>query len=463
MKPSVLFAAAAAVAAFLVSPLPLQAAKPAVCAACVKANMERLAGDELKGRGCGTDDEHVAARFVADTLKRYGVAPGGTGDGYLQPVQLLTPTAAAAPTLTLTSGATRIALTQGAEMLALEPPPSLDAPFIRLTDAHAAAAEDVKGKVVIYDTPAFDGPGVQGLLRAGAAAVVTPTNETIATHWVELAARSPGRTQIAGVERRRGRSAGPTIFVTAEAMARLGALTGGSARLDAPQGPPRERTTYAVVGVLHGRGADADRHAVLLSAHYDHLGVKNGVVFHGANDDASGTAAVLEFARILGSGGKHRRSVYFALFGCEEEGGLAAQAFLAHPPMAVTDLAANLEFEMIGVDDPKHPGFLMLTGWDRSNLGPTLAAHGAKIGPDPYPMENFFQRSDNYQLALQGVVAQTISAWPIPPTYHAATDDLAHVDLKLMDQVIGSLVEPVTWLLDSDFQPAWNTGQDPSK
>jgi Zn-dependent M28 family amino/carboxypeptidase len=131
--------------------------------------------------------------------------------------------------------------------------------------------------------------------------------------------------------------------------------------------------------------------------------------------------------------------------------------------MPVTDLAANLEFEMIGVDDPKHPGFLMLTGWEKSNLGPTLAAHGAKIVADPYPEQNFFQRSDNYQLALQGVVAQTISAWPIPPTYHAATDDLAHVDLTLMDQVITSMIAPVTWLLNSDFQPAWNPGQNPAQ
>jgi Zn-dependent M28 family amino/carboxypeptidase len=170
---------------------------------------------------------------------------------------------------------------------------------------------------------------------------------------------------------------------------------------------------------------------------------------------------VLEFARILGVGPKHRRTVYFGLFGCEEEGALGAQYFLAHPPMALTDLSLNLEFEMIGVDDPKRPGALMLTGWERSNLGPTLQAHGARVGPDLYPEQNFFKRSDNYELALKGVVAQTVSAWPVPPTYHAASDDLAHVDLDFMGQVIGSMVEPLEWLLDSDFQPEWNPGQKP--
>ncbi|MFI4950760.1 MAG: M28 family metallopeptidase, partial [Caulobacterales bacterium] len=221
------------------------------------------------------------------------------------------------------------------------------------------------------------------------------------------------------------------------------------------------RTTYNVIGVRRGSGPEADRQAILLSAHYDHLGVRDGEIFHGANDDASGTAAVMEFARILGRGPAHRRTVYFALFGCEEEGGLGARYFLNHTPVPTSDMAANLEFEMIGVDDPTSPGALMLTGWERSNLGPTLQAHGARIGPDPYPEQHFFQRSDNYQLALQGVVAQTVSAWPVPPTYHAVSDDLAHVDLNFMDQVIGSLVDPIRWLLDSDFLPTWNPNEKP--
>lgn len=460
MKLQVLLAGALAATALVAVPLPLEAARPVVCAQCVKANMERLAGDELRGRGCGTEDEHVAAHFIADTLKRYGVAPAAGVQGYLQPVHLLTPTAASPPALYVSAGGTDVDLLQGRDMVAIEPVTLPAAPILRLTDAHAAPPS-VAGRVVIYDSPIYDAPGVQALLKAGAVAVVTPASDSIMARWNDLLLRPPGRTQIVGVERRAQRAVGVTIFVKPEAMAALRKLGAGEARLDAPQGPPRERTTYAVVGVVHGRAPDADRHAILLSAHYDHLGVRNGVIFHGANDDASGTAAVLEFARILGGGARHKRTAYFALFGCEEEGGLAAQAFLAHMPMALADLAGNLEFEMIGVDDPKHPGFLMLTGWERSNLGPTLAAHGARIGPDPYPEQNFFQRSDNYQLALQGVVAQTISAWPVPPTYHAASDDLAHVDLKLMNEVIGSMVGPVTWLLDSEFRPEWNPGQKP--
>jgi len=395
-------------------------------------------------------------------MQKLGIRGGLPDGGYLQPVQLVTPTFAGPPALDLTgpSGA-KVRLVNGQDMvLQGVAPESLEAPLVRVADA-GPPFDDLKGKVVILDA----GPNLgiaTTLQKLGAAAVIVTAPEPILRHWSELAGRGAGRTEIQGVAPRpTSAAAGPFILVRPEAFAALLPLAQGHARLAAPRGAPLVRTTYNVIGARHGTTTDADHYVVLLSAHYDHLGVRDGVIFHGANDDASGTAAVMEFARILGRGRAHRRTVYFALFGCEEEGGLGARYFLAHTPVPTPDIAANLEFEMIGVDDPKRPGALMLTGWERSNLGPTLQAHGARIGPDIYPEQHFFRRSDNYQLALQGVVAQTVSAWPIPPTYHAASDDLAHVDLAFMDKVIGSLAEPIAWLLDSDFVPAWNPGQKP--
>ncbi|HEV7386947.1 MAG TPA: M28 family peptidase [Phenylobacterium sp.] len=460
MKSSLLIAAAVSLAAVFVAPRSTSAPRETpVCAACVRATMEKLAGDELRGRKCGTADENAAARYLADSLARLGIRGGVLGGGYLQQVQLIDETYAAAPTLEFTARGATLHLTQGREMIANGAPPSLEAPFVRIADP-LAPLDGVKGKIVIYDPP-IGSAGASTVLKAGAAAVILRPGDAMLQHWSELSSRPPSRAQVVDGVQRPAPAPALMIFVRPETLAALEGFDGGEARLSAPRGPPTTRTTYNVIGVRHGRAKDADQQAVLLSAHYDHLGVRDGAIFHGANDDASGTAAVMEFARILGQGRAPRRTVYFAMFGCEEEGGLGAQYFLTHTPTAVTDIAANLEFEMIGVDDPKQPGALMLTGWERSNLGPTLKAHGARIGPDLYPEQNFFQRSDNYQLALQGVVAQTVSAWPIPPTYHNATDDLAHVDLDFMAQVIGSLVGPVTWLLNSDFQPAWNPGQKP--
>jgi len=232
------------------------------------------------------------------------------------------------------------------------------------------------------------------------------------------------------------------------------------------QSPEEESSTWNVIGMLRGRDPSLQRAAILFSAHLDALGIGTPVngdnIYNGADDDASGTTAVLEIARVLGRGPRPRRTVIFALFGSEELGGLGSNHFREHSPLPLKDISANLEFEMIGRPDPAlKDDTLWLTGWERSNLGPALAAHGAKLVADPHPAENFFARSDNFVLAKDGVVAQTISSYGLHKDYHQPSDDLAHLDFQHMNAAIGSLLEPVEWLANSNFQPKWNTGGQP--
>jgi Zn-dependent M28 family amino/carboxypeptidase len=235
-------------------------------------------------------------------------------------------------------------------------------------------------------------------------------------------------------------------------------------RVAEQQGKPGAIRTFNAIGYLEG--TDPASGTILLTAHLDHLGMrdkgKDDGIYNGANDDAAGTTAVLELAHALAAGPRLKRSVLFVCYGSEELGGLGSTYFGAHPPVALASIVANLEFEMIGNQDPKMPkGVLLLTGWERSNLGPTLKEHGALLGPDPYPEQHFFQRSDNYSLALKGVVAHTAAGWGTVPTYHQPNDDLAHLDLPFMTAAIQSLVEPMRWLASSDFKPTWNKGGQP--
>jgi len=237
-------------------------------------------------------------------------------------------------------------------------------------------------------------------------------------------------------------------------------------RVAEQQGKPGAIRTFNAIGYLEG--TDAASGTILLTAHLDHLGTrdkgKEDGIYNGANDDAAGTTAVLELAHALAAGPRLKRSVLFVCYGSEELGGLGSTYFGAHPPVALASIVANLEFEMIGNQDPKMPkGVLLLTGWERSNLGPTLKEHGALLGPDPYPEQHFFQRSDNYMLALKGVVAHTAAGWGTPPTYHQPNDDLAHLDLGFMTAAIQSLVEPMRWLASTDFKPTWNKGGQPKR
>lgn len=240
----------------------------------------------------------------------------------------------------------------------------------------------------------------------------------------------------------------------------------GRQRMAIYEDVPRTETWNAVA-MLPGSDPKLKDQVILLTAHLDHLGMlkepKNGdAIFNGADDDASGTTAVLNIARTLAAGKAPKRTVVFALFGSEEMGGYGARGFLAHPPVPLTSLVANLEFEMIGRPDAAVPaGTLWLTGYERSNLGPELAKHGAHLVNDPHPKENFFQRSDNIALARQGIIAQTVSSFGLHTDYHQVSDELKTVDFAHMTAAIQSMEGPVRWLVDTDWKPSWNPGGRP--
>jgi len=234
----------------------------------------------------------------------------------------------------------------------------------------------------------------------------------------------------------------------------------------APDQAPTEATTTNVLGIIRGRDPLLAKETILLSAHLDHLGVGREVngdkIYNGADDDASGVTAVLELAKALMSGPRPKRTVVFALFGSEEIGGWGARYFQEHPPVPFESLVANLEFEMIGRPDAAVPrDTLWLTGYERSNLGPALKVFGARLVADPHPDQHFFQRSDNIVLARKGIVAHTVSSLGLHTDYHRPSDDLAHIDFEHMTDAIKSMVEPVRWLVNSNFKPEWNKGGRP--
>ena len=226
-----------------------------------------------------------------------------------------------------------------------------------------------------------------------------------------------------------------------------------------------QRNTWNAIGVLKGTQPGD---AIMLSAHLDHLGVNESLtgdkIFNGADDDASGCVAVLELARVLAAGKRPRRTIYFVCFGSEERGGYGSRHFISNPPVPLPQLVADLTFEMLGRPDPKVPaGTLWLTGFERSTLGPELAKQGAALVADPHPEQHFFQRSDNYSLALRGVIAHTVSSFGLHTDYHRPSDEISKIDFPFMTRSLNSLVKPVQWLANSAFRPAWLPGQAPTR
>lgn len=228
----------------------------------------------------------------------------------------------------------------------------------------------------------------------------------------------------------------------------------------------KQWNTRNVVGRLQGRDEKLKDQVILLTAHMDHIGVGKPVngdnIYNGADDDASGCVAVLQLARVLAHQKAPKRTVIFVFFGSEETGGQGDQYFVQHPPVPLKNIVANLEFEMIGrADTAIKADELWLTGFERSNLGSALAKHGAHLVADPHPKQNFFQRSDNYALAKQGIIAHTVSSYGLHADYHRPSDDVAHIDFDHMEHAIHSMLEPIEWLADSDFKPEWVAGKKP--
>jgi Iap family predicted aminopeptidase len=418
----------------------------------VKADEEYLASDALQGRGSATPDEAKAAAWVAARFEEFGLVRAPGMGSFLQTATVVQPKRGGAPVLSV-AGET--------------------VPGVALL---MAPAGDVSGRLAVAasgDAGALPGTDV--------IAVASPTPSLFP---VMMAARAKGaklllvreNAETRRIRERIGGEAPMPAFLEGDTPEAIAVASVPAAAFDRLVRQPGQEATLALPGLTATRsittnaigflpGTDPEAGVLLLSAHVDHLGRRaDGTIMHGADDDASGVTAVLELARALAAGPRSRRGILFVCYGAEEMGGFGSAYFGAHPPLPLSKIAANIEFEMIGAQDPKLPrGSLMVTGFERSNLAEALAAHGALVAPDPYPQEHFFERSDNYQLALKGVVAHTLSGWATTPVYHQPTDTIANLDMPFLTKAIQSLIEPVRWLAAGDFQPQWKTGGRPTR
>jgi aminopeptidase YwaD len=451
------------------SPVNSPTSSPRVCALCVRAHEEFLASDALQGRGSGTRDELLAATYVASQLRQYGITPAGDSGGYVQQVSVVQDAITAPPELSISlpGGSQTVVWTSGREFRVWDLSQTEFSGPLQKIEAGKGKAAARPGAVVLVSggDAAQIKAAVLSMISAGETAVLAPLGpkEQVLSSDADQIPNLPALLE--GAKRTELGGSFNLLKLTSDAIHSLEQMPDDTMLHFTASSEAKKTSTWNAIGILRGRDPSA-RGAVLLSAHLDHLGIGVPVngddIYNGADDDASGTTAVLELARVLGRGPRPRRTVVFALFGSEELGGLGSSYFREHPPLPLQEIAVNLEFEMIGRRDPSVRGdTLWLTGWERSNLGPELAAHGARLVRDPHPKEDFFARSDNYLLALKGLVAQTVSSYGLHADLHQPSDDLAHLDFKHMDAAIGSLLQPIEWLVNSDFRPKWNPGGQP--
>jgi hypothetical protein len=208
----------------------------------------------------------------------------------------------------------------------------------------------------------------------------------------------------------------------------------------------KESKLANVVGILPGRSRKSEY--VIFSGHYDHLGIgqpdiHGDSIYNGANDDASGTTAVIMLARYFSKRQNNERTLVFAAFTAEEIGEYGSQYFSQQFDPAT--VVAMFNIEMIGTESKWGRNSAFITGYERTNMGEilknNLKGSPFTFHPDPYPDQGLFYRSDNASLARQGVPAHTISTSKMDSEkyYHTQGDEIGTLDMSNMARIIRSI------------------------
>lgn len=222
----------------------------------------------------------------------------------------------------------------------------------------------------------------------------------------------------------------------------------------------KELTTSNIIGVLEGKSKKNEY--VIISAHYDHLGIKKkegqlDSIYNGANDDASGVTGVLALAEYFKMKGNNERTILFTAFTGEEMGLIGSTYF--GKGIDANKFVAGINLEMIGKVPSFGPNTAWLTGFERSDFGKIIQKNlvdtGYQLFPDPYKKFNLFFRSDNASLARLGVPSHTFSTTPIDvdKDYHQASDEAKTLNMTVITQTIQAVAKGTESIINGKDTP----------
>jgi Peptidase family M28/PA domain len=476
----------------------------------LRADLTFLASDALEGRMSLQRGSEVAINFIAAEFAKAGLKPL-VGDSYLQTVELIEYRA--------DQRAMSVKLVRGGNEQHYESPKdfigsfpvemTVSAPVVFAGYGITApefgyddfARLDAKGKIVlVFDhepqendpRSVFNGLGntrhansrlkVLNAQRHGAVGVllVSEPNRKHPSNQERLAriprtARTPLPLQALAESETKiplltvsdalaGRLLEPTGKKPAELQSAIDAslesqsqpLADTTVEMRIVNGEHRRGVSYNVIGLIEGSDTELKNETIIFSGHYDHDGMRDGQIFHGADDNGSGTVGVIELARAFAANpAKPKRSLLFAVFAAEERGLLGSYFYVAHPLRPLQTTRAVINFDMIGRNEApssQTEGLIEIAA-DTSNelnLIGTInspdyraiverenARTGLKLNYkwDGDAALNIFQRSDQFPFALRDIPA----IWwftGFHPDYHQTTDTVEKINFTKMEKIL---------------------------
>ncbi len=423
-----------------------QAAPGEITEQRVREVLGYLCSDEMAGRDTPSPAQDTAALWLASNFAKAGLRPlGGPGGDwfhhYTMPGVLVKGDAAT--------------LTVGGDMALI---PGRD--FRVWSAGRAFQADDVVVVPAAEEPPPGDDRAQRRAMAARSARVFTVPEASVL--WQAAAGDA---VRFAG---RRGGGA-PVVLLREESVAPLQLPAGTTASLAVPEPVAVEAPLRNVVAFLPG--SDLADEYVLVTAHYDHVGVRPGdsgdVIYNGADDNATGTTAVLTLAEhFVAQPLPTRRSLLFVCFSAEEKGLRGSRAFVEAAPVPMESIATVINLEMLGRPEAGKSAYAWVTGAERSDFaaiaGSALARADVELTEFPMARQLFFA-SDNAAFAQAGVVAHSISAGTLHEDYHQPGDEFEKIDTAHMTQVIRGLAEVVTEFANRDERPEWTEDGKPGE
>jgi Zn-dependent M28 family amino/carboxypeptidase len=484
------------------------------------AHVSYLADDRMKGRETGSPEHREAAEYIARQFKEAGLKPGGTS-GYFQPVPFRSrKIVEEKSSLALVRDGKTVPVVLGDEAtfsMRIEPAPHVDAPMVFAgyglqvpeSKHDDLAALDLKGKVVLLLTggpSSIPGPLLAHyqnirwsyLKAAGAVGVVSIQNpkgqdipwdrSKLARFLPSMAIADPALDETAGQQLAVtvNPATAETFFEgsghTFKELLELSNAGQVLPRFELPSSiradvmiDAQSLTSDNVIGILPGTDPALKNEYVVVSAHFDHIGVgtmAGDAIYNGAMDNASGIATLIETAAASAKKG-FKRSLIFAAVTAEEKGLLGSRYYANRPTVPAKDLVANLNTDMFLPLFPLHS--LVVQGLEESDLATDLRSiarpMGIEVYTDPEPERNAFTRSDQYSFIRTGVPSislkvgfkkgspehEMVKKWRTE-RYHAPSDDLAQpIDRKAAEDFNRVYVAVLEAVANRPTRPAWNS------
>ncbi|QHL88335.1 M20/M25/M40 family metallo-hydrolase [Nibribacter ruber] len=371
--------------------------------------VQTLAADDMMGRKTFTPGIEKAADFISSEFKKIGLAPLAGDTDYKQEFKMYT----------LTSEKADIEI-DGTQ---LKP----EAFFYSTTHQKVEWEEKAPQPLIIGEADDFRAAFNKARRSTKDALVlVHPKHQEMFNRYAGFIRQGSPVTEV---------GKGPTVVYVLTDKAQISSFD------IEIKNKVNEMSLANVAGMIPGKRANE---YVVFSGHYDHIGIDKPVdgdsIANGADDDASGTTAVITLAKHFKKQGKPERTLIFVAFTAEEIGGYGSQHFSKQ--LNPDEIVAMFNIEMIGKGSKFGPNTAYITGFEKSDFGTLLqqAVKGTAYSfhPDPYPTQNLFYRSDNATLARLGVPAHTISSVQIDQDklYHSVNDEVESLDLAHMTNMI---------------------------